>query len=358
MSADKFLEAVAAFDKEILVACPEIAQILQDARQGLIRQEEAVRRVWTLGSTNDDLRSRVERALLTAFEVEAQSTDLAHFPERETALSRWGFTEEDLVFQPFEDRPGYKMLHPLFMGMIVELLQFDGDVPELRTGPLPEGGHAAVPVHTTARDPVVIGAMLKRASQDITDHLRRAQAAHDESVAKMLEAVGGPTPDHGLVRQEFARGVGVEGYEPGRPVALRDVAPPTGAELAAMTFDERQGLAHMTLTSTQGRRSSAPVIADMVLSSLHEAGYTGTQIDDRRGTRSLVTAEWTVSIDGGRTERNPNFNFIVVAARSLATKLGRGLADRASKLTPMALRVSPINTVADRVVGWRAELLE
>ena len=353
-----FLAAVEAFGQGILGKCPEIVDVLREVREGTATVEDAVRRVWSLGAANQELASRMEAALLSVFGIRPMSTDLAHFPDRRSLLDRWGFSDEDLVFRPFKDRPGYAMLHPLLMGMIVELLQFDGDVPELRTGRLPEKGRAAVPVKTTSRDPVVVGAMLRRASQEVTEQLRIAQAEHDENVARMLVAVGDDRArETGLVRQEIERGASVDGYEPGRVVAPRDVETPTAAELSAMTFSERQDLAHLTLTSTQGRRSVAPVIEDMVLARLHEAGFTGTRTGRSDGD-AIAVAEWSVLIDGGRTERNPNFNFVDVAAKALASKLCREIAGQAGRLTRMVLHVSPINTVSERVVGWRASLLE
>ena len=132
-------------------------------------------------------------------------------------LDRWGFTDEDLIFQPFEDRPDYKMLHPLLMGMIVELLQYDGDIPELRTGALPAGGSPAVPVKTVARNPVVIGAMLRTASDEVTLELQAATEVRNQKVQKMIETLPeGGKGVSGLVRQETERGVAVQGYAPGQ----------------------------------------------------------------------------------------------------------------------------------------------
>ena len=123
-----------------------------------------------------------------------------------------------------------------------------------------------------------------------------------------------------------------------------------------MPFEEKQELAHKALTSTQGRRSAVPVISGMVLAHLHENGYTGVRSSDRETPEIFKEVEWTMGIDGGRTERNPNFNFIDTAARAISVKLERALAGSASRYTSMTLRVTPINTVADRRVGWRAVL--
>lgn len=353
-----FLEAVWKFGDAILTENPDLAEKIERARAGDLDAKDVVKEVWKVAARTPEFQRTLESSLFDAFGVEPASTDLAHFPDREKMLERWGFTDEDLIFQPFDDRPHYKMLHPLLMGMIVELIQFDGDVPELRTGRLPEGGSPAVPVRTTARNPVAIGAMLRRASEEVALELGAAQEEHDAKIARLVEAVGEDpeTSVTGLVRQETERGVAVPGYAPGQKAQIREVVAPTGAELARMPFAERQELAHKALTSTQGRRSAVPVISDMVMESLHQEGYTALRSGE--GDQVFADVEWVVQIDGGQAERNPNFNFIDTAARALAAKLRRSLAGRASRYTSLKLRVTPVNAVAERRVGWRAVVYE
>ena len=352
-----FLDAVWKFGDVILTENPELAAMIEQARAGALDPKDVVKEVSKVAASRPEVAEALESSLFKAFDVERGSTELAHFPDREKMLERWGFTDEDLIFQPFADRPDYKMLHPLLMGMIVELLQFDGDVPELRTGRLPEGGAPAVPVKTTSRDPVTIGAMLRRASEEVAFELGAAQTEHDAGIAKMLESVGG-TGDAvtAIVRHETDRGIAVPGYGPGQRAQLREVPPPTTSDLVRMPFTERQELAHKTLVSTQGRRSAVPAITEMVMKSLHGDGYTAVRLGD--DGEILSEAEWVVQIDGGQSERNPNFNFIDTAARALAAKLGRALAGKTSRVTALKLHVIPVNTVAERRVGWRAVIYE
>ena len=354
----EFLDAVWKFGDVILTENPKLGEMIEQARAGDLDPKEVVKEVWKVAARNPDFQEMLESSMFSAFGVESASTDLAHFPDREKMLARWGFTDEDLIFQPFEDRPDYQMLHPLLMGMIVELLQFDGDVPELRTGRLPEGGSPAVPVKTMARNPVAVGAMLRRASEEVAFELGAAQEEHDGKIGRLIEAVGEASDQGitGLVRQETERGIAVAGYGPGQKAQIREVAAPSGADLARMPFPERQELAHKALTSTQGRRSAVPVISGMVMDSLHGEGYTALRIG--QGDVVFVEAEWAVQIDGGHGERNPNFNFIDTAARALAAKLRRGLAGKAGRFTRLKLSVAPLNTVAERRVGWRAVVYE
>lgn len=363
MSDDqKFLEAVERFGVEFLAKNPHLEDWVASARAGTRDPKEVVKEIWRIAAQNKDFQSNVEKALFEAFQIKPGSTDLARFPDREKMLERWGFTDDDLVFQPFEDRPDYKMLHPLLMGMIVELIQFDGDIPELRTGSLPEGGSPAVPVKTTARNPVAVGAMLRTASEEVALELGAAQEEQQKKVAGMLTSMADTgAPMTGLVRQETERGVAVPGYVPGQRAAIREVKAPTGAELARMSFEDKQELAHKALTSTQGRRSVVPVIANMILKSLTEEGYSGLRMGkagEAEESKMVFDCEWAMQIDGGQTERNPNFNFIDTAAMSLTAKLRKNLHGQASRYTQYYLAVSPINTISERRVGWRAVLYE
>lgn len=351
-----FSDTLRHLEEGLVQEYPLIAEIFDSVRAGTLGVPEAIRRIWleVVGST--ETAKQAEEILLRAFGVEPETTSLAVIPDREKMLDRWGFTEEDLIFQPVEGRTQYA-LHPILMGMIIELLQFDGDVPELRTGRLPEGGTPAVPVQTESRDPVTIGVMLRRASREVAKELETAQQEHDHKVAKIIEAIGGSNEAAmALVRRETERAIGVSGYQPGHHAAMRKVAAPTANDLAALPFSERQELSHKTLVSTQGRRSVSPVIETMVLAALHAKGYTGVSLGEDGVV--LVEADWIVMIDGSRREHNPRFNFIDTAARSLSSKLQHYLAGQAGRYTRLRLKVSPVNTVAEREVGWRATLYE
>jgi hypothetical protein len=356
MTPIELSEVLVSLEQELIREHPELAEIIQSARSHDVSVRDAIREIWLKAAQDPELASKTEETLLRAFGVESATTSLAQIPDREQMLERWGFNDEDLVYQPIPDKQVFA-LHPVLMGLIVELLQFDGDVPELRTGKLPEGGSPAVPVATVSRDPVLIGAMLKQASREVAGELEAAQEAHNLKLAAAIDVLGGTTPSvSAIVRRETERGIGVPGYLPGHRAAMRTVATPTAGELAALPFEERQELAHKTLTSTQGRRSATPVIESLVLQTLHDLGYTGIIAGDD-GTL-CVEVDWTTSIDGSKRELNPRFNFIDVAARSLAAKLQLYLAGNASRYTRLRVKIAPVNTVSERDVGWKATLFE
>jgi hypothetical protein len=352
-----FIDKIEQFAGSMFTAEPELVNIVRDFRQGVITEKEAMKRVYGLSARHPEFQKAVESEMFKAFELDSHSTSLAKFPARENLLERWGFEEEDLAYKPFPDRPNYAMMHPLLMGMIAELLQFDGDIPELRTGKLPEGGSPAVPVLTESRDPVMIGALLKEASQEVASELMLARSEHEANVGELAEAMGAEGANSLPMKLESERGVAVQGYAPGQKAQMRRVEPPSSIDVARMPFKERQELAHKALTSTQGRRSAVPVISTMVLDSLHSEGYAGVRLGED-GTAVAAEAEWIIMIDGGKGERNPNFNFIDTAARSISAKLRRSLAGQSSRYTPLRLSIKPVNNISDRRVGWRATLFE
>lgn len=335
--------------QELIREFPSIEQTLIEFDKGNRSKEEVLQEIKNLIAKSPDSKSRVASSLLESFNLD--TTALATTSDRKSLLESWGFDEEDLVYTPDEDRPDYKMLHPLLMGMIVEVLQFDGDIPELRTGRLPEGGSPAVPVKTQVTDPVALGAMLKQASDEVAQELIEAR----KTLQKEIE---GATEDTLERLQTNDQGISVPGYGPGKRADFRVVSTPSGSDLARLPFKTKQELAHKSITSTQGRRSAVEGIANHILKQLHNEGYAAIRLLEKSRSKVFAEVSWTVSIDGGKGENNPQFNFINVASNAITSKLKKHLAGNASRYTPLELSVVSINNVAERQVGWKAVLYE
>ncbi|MFA6235210.1 MAG: hypothetical protein WC824_13630, partial [Bacteroidota bacterium] len=79
---------------------------------------------------------------------------------------------------------GIPRLNPLYEAQLVERAQFDGDIPELRTGPLPEDVLPAVSVETEAHSPVAIGEMLRIAALDVQEDVLSHQRKLGSSIAE------------------------------------------------------------------------------------------------------------------------------------------------------------------------------
>jgi hypothetical protein len=247
---------------------------------------------------------------------------------------------------------------------IAERAQFDGDVPELRTGGMPEGATPAVPVETTARNPAAIGAMLQQASGDVQDEMRQLEFDHEQKLLAAGAVVGEdgavmlpvPTEDGtALLKQDAPE---PEGYQRGQAPLARQVEVSTSA-LASMTPDEKGKAAWTTLSTTQGRKSALSVIRELVAVGLASAGYEVRVNEHPTPTKDVpVHAEWSVSISGsGPNAHQGNFSFIDVASKALLHKLVKKL-DEGAQVTDPVLEVMALSALDVRRVGWQARLIE
>lgn len=255
---------------------------------------------------------------------------------------------------------GASMLNPLVEAAIIERSSIDGDVPECRSGPLPDGAFPAVPVKTVSPDPVLVGVMLQRASEQVQGELKLAFQEHkaicatkqatikalidcgddDEKVTALLEKAKKDLP---------APPTGVGGYEAGALPALREVPEPSPIELAVLTEEARQKAAYLAVATTQGRRSLRPVVEELVRQELADHGVSvevGEVVDP------TLQAVWVVEVHGP-DEISDEFSPAKTAAITLAQDLvGGGAADMVSPV----LTVKAINAIADRQFGWGALL--
>jgi hypothetical protein len=251
-----------------------------------------------------------------------------------------------------------KSLNPLVEAAIAERALFDGDVPELRTGPLPPGATPAVPVLTDAVDPVALGVEMEIAAEGVKQEMQHALEDHAQAMTTLLEDAEHSDPGTALQIKEHLPPVprGVPGYEAGQTPALRTVEKPSGAVLATLSDSQRQTAAYRALSTTQGRRSAVRSIEEALLVGLIEEGF---EMSARTPTHKLVDvtiyAEWSSQITG-EAETNPNFSFITVAIRSLLRSLTEQVREKGLPTNPV-LEVLPKNTVDVRQVGWAARIV-
>lgn len=236
-------------------------------------------------------------------------------------------------------------LDPLYEAYLLERLQFDGDAPELRFGPMPKGATPAVPVDTNALNPVAVGWMLEQASSEVQAEMNLLQSelctALAVSGSSDLISVDVPDP---------------VGYERGSLPALRKMSDPTG--LLFLETDQQKQLAWKALSTTQGRRSMIAAIRNLIASGLCKAQYDVEVVDGMTAKVSpdliLAYAEWTVDIVGPNTSQ-ASFSFADVAWKSLLKKL---MLEVPPINNPVTLEVSTVNTVDIRKVGFCARLIK
>lgn len=224
-------------------------------------------------------------------------------------------------------------LHPLYAALLAERLQFDGDAPEFRTGPLPAGVAPAAPVKTEARDPVVIGLQLQRASDKVLG-----------LIAEGIQSVLPPGEGELVVVPKEAD---PEIYRRGSlpvPVEVEDVKI---SEISLFEEEQRRNFAWKTISTTQGRRSSLQVIRDLVRKSLDRSRFHFVE-DSNRGIETSYEWVFHMSHEGSLQNR---FSFIDVCVRYFL-----------NKMTPYkqgaTYCIKTIDRISDREVGWRLDILE
>lgn len=253
---------------------------------------------------------------------------------------------------------GTKMVNPLMSAAIKERASIDGDVPEARLGPIPEGGSPAVPVITDALDPVVVGYQLEQASKTVSGLLQLAVDQHKEMVNDVLDRVSQDSANLPAPMQEAALELakskmppiptGVGGYETGRRPKALAVPEPDAGTMALLLNEDRRRYTYKALATTQGRESVAPGLRKALVASLALAGISVAEGDPDENTPDAVRAEWTTVVYGPE-DMADGFNPISTAVKALSTNLCFAFDEWPDRIW---IRVTPYNGVADRRFGW------
>lgn len=235
---------------------------------------------------------------------------------------------------------GSTALNPVVEAALAERTLLDGDVPEFRFGPLPEGGTPAVPVKTTSRNLVQVGLMLEQASQEVVREYRAALTQHAEHAALLLDQAEREGQNLALVRQSITSltPTGVEGYAAGAVPTLREVVPPTTGELARLSPSEERRMVWKAISTTQGRRSLAPVIEQALAER-----FPTIQFGDVPKNQPTDGVSWTVQAFGAE-DLDPKFALVENAVEKFAHALASSEARNAS--------VQPVNNPSSRIFGW------
>ena len=333
---------------------PEVTALLDKARAQEITFEEALLGLNRMAASDPVLSTRL------------LAVSLKHLqPLREDSIR-----PPEMIFQ---SGVGLPRMNPLLEGAIGERLQFDGDAPELRTGPLPPGARPAVPVRTQARNPIAVGQMLDAASNQVQGKVE----AHQQKRQGEIEAVAEGIASTALMRKHGAfitkegdfdvalalhgnAGTDHPSYRRGRLPAPVKVAVPSGKALANLTPQERREAAWRFLSTTQGRRTALGVIREGIAKELRAAGIEAVERDFNVTFASevipLAHHQWTVQVDNvGPNSTQPAFSFIDMAAKAISAGLLRAAPD--PMVGKVFLEVVAVNTVDVRTVGWAARLV-
>lgn len=249
---------------------------------------------------------------------------------------------------------GMTMLNPLMEAAIAERASLDGDVPELRSGLLPEEGHPAVPVLTDTLDPVVLGMQLEIASMEVAEEMRLQVSAHTDTCAQIMDRVEADATKEGMDVEyaiEIAKKglpaipTGVKGYEAGSLPMLRKATQIPTATLADLSDDQRRLYSYKALSTTQGRVSLTGVVQKGVIDYLraHNINAVAGKPHDDAATITM----WTVTL-WGADDLSDGFNPITTAIHSMCSDAMESITGHAE----VCISVSPYNGIADRRFGW------
>ncbi|MBD3260612.1 MAG: hypothetical protein GF334_02875 [Candidatus Altiarchaeales archaeon] len=233
------------------------------------------------------------------------------------------------------EKTGPKSLHPLYSALLAERLQFDGDAPELRTGPLPPGARPAPSVGTSARSPVAIGAQLEKASEKVLG-----------LISEGVRAALGEDPDEGQLAV-LPASVDPPEYRRGSvpvPIEAEDV---TGSSLAAVDGDLSKSFAWKAISTTQGRKSVVDVIRSLVMNSLDPGKFFPV---DSEGQEVRESFPWTFQMSHEGALQS-NFCFVDTCAGYFI----RCMKDFEG---PVNFSIETVDKISDRQVGWRLDIFE
>jgi len=342
-----------AFAERVADQFPELRAILDQTKNGTITETDGLRVLSEVMAVDPALSARFRALAMEA---------LTPLPEEDRAQP---LDHDRLILHK---QRGLPRLNPLVEAALIERAQFDGDIPELRTGPLPPGVPPAVPVDTRVRDPAVLGHMLREASRQVAEQVaatepeRRklvAQVAEGDPLALALIEQSGQALTVAAAQDAVFDGktviLDIPEYRRGQVPVPIHVLTPSGSALAAMTPQERKQGAWQFLSTTQGRRSAVAGLTELVEVKLRGEGFEVQVRPFEPGTKEPVVAahEWTVGIDGPGAMQ-PAFSLIDIAAASIAKGLTAKAGDRRGQVI---LEVTAINTVDVRSVGWAGRLL-
>lgn len=227
----------------------------------------------------------------------------------------------------FENPMGQQRLNPMYEARIAERAQFDGDVPELRTGAMPKGSMPAVPVDTTSLHPSLIGAELRLASEEVNEEMKLLAESSIESST------------------ELALTQDPQGYVRGQLPSFREASE---VSLATMSQEEKKKNTWHFISTTQGRNTGARLIEKRLVSELSKKGVRATI-----GDTSQEIYSWEIEISSGEKATHENFDYIGLVCSAFKRAVLRNIF-----ANDLIIKVNSVNDIPSRRVGWSLSIQE
>ena len=345
------MQALQGLSDALAKEFPEMGAIWADLLAGRMDEATAMQNLLLLIAANPSMASKIEAIAVSELAPLNEDPPVSEQPPIASVGGDWlpGLGKTDVLYRP---TVGLPRLNPLYESKLAERVAFDGDIPELRFGGLPEGARPAVPVATTVRNPVAIGKMLEVASETIKDEMTILVEEHAQEMKRILDGLG-TNGIPALSEAALPKVHDPTGYERGKLPVPREVEVPLAPMLARLTPEEKQQAVWAFLSTTQGRRSALSAIKESILVGLMSEGLDVTLREIPGDGTVLAFAEWIVNIDAAGSTQS-SFAFLDVASKAIL----RSLVKQVEVInSPCFLEVIAVNTVDIRQVGWAARLV-
>ena len=350
---EEFNSILAKITKEISAEFPEIKIILESASKGELSEQEALAKLMVFTKENPIVANKIAEIFMENAnpdgEIETHDEIIVVPPKPPTKKDN---ADISTVWEDRSAENKRARFNPQYESALVERLQFDNDVPELRTGALPKDAKPAVPVVTDSRNPVIVGDQLKKASEEV-----RKEA--DELTQKYLSKLKSENTD--LVKKENNTELDIfsapqpKGYEAGKLPVARNVKGISIKDLINLSNKERKENVWGFISTTQGRRSITKVMSEIVEERLSLKGIEVKCGEITTGGKLHSSANWIFSIKSA-SEVQDRFSFIETASYSIAYHLISNMKDH-EQGNIYTLEITPINSYSSREVGWGARLI-
>jgi len=369
MSEEKALaDAMHILTGKIMKETPEIFSVLEAVKRGDLGQAEGMEQLMELMIQQPDLEVKLAKA---SSQVISSLVGYSDEEKENFAAMAGGFVSRG-------GKGGLKV-DPLYMAALIERGQFDGDIPEARTGPLPEDTLPAVSVQTKETNPVAIGKMMSTASKSLKKKIDKHEDRRQKELENFQQELLGGSETALMAKHSAA--LAKFGTDMSHPAALdmlkwgseetdlpeypRGSIPapikkrtPRGGALLKLEKEEEQKLSWEVLSTTQGRRSVSGVLMNILLKELKKKGFkiTGRELTkDVPEGQILASYDWSLGI-GGEASLQSSFDFVGLTARALIAGLVKKFETEIPK-GPLFLEVGPLNELAKREVGWAARII-
>lgn len=288
---------------------PGAAEILEKANSGELSVMEAAMQIQKLIEGTETANSLVKK--------------MDH-------VNDMGIDPDKMVFRHPNGEEG---LNPLFEAKLAERLSQDGDIPELRVGPLPEGCRPAVPVHTFATNPVIVGMQLEKAREDVEKALEDLQAGYIKACEENTFLTP-PSPPIDIPNL----------YERGKTPLLYDVGSIPVSSILEVPEKTQRELVYSCIGTTQGRVSLINPITALLRKALSDKGVKNKVVS----SHNRLDLKWTIQA-WGPEDLSEGFNPITTAANYFIGELESQLPE----VKEVYFTINPINGYSDRVFGWK-----